>query len=107
MILFLEQASLVQTLIENVIRSLDCIQDDVVKSMLMESLEPFSYSIIPTTIDVNEIKTLANEYNASLTDVEALKILDNICLDIDLNCVNDSIRYHFDNFIVERIQVKS
>ena len=102
--LFLQQTTAVQILIENVINSLNFIQDDEAKNKLISSLEPFYYSVVPTTIDVNEIKAMAKEYNISLTHIEALEILDDLCLDIDLNCVEDCMKYHFNEFISEHFQ---
>lgn len=101
--LFLEQTSTVQTLIDNVVKSLAYIQDNEAKDRLIKSLEPFYYSTALTTIDVNEIKLMAKEYKISLTHAEALKILDNIRFDLDLNSVRDCIKYHFNEFIDKQV----
>ena len=96
---FLEQASIVQALIKNAVSSLNHISDDEVKKKLIISLEPFYSSVTPTSISVEEIKSLAIKDNLQLSHGQALDILENVMYDIDLNCVDDSIKFHFNEFV--------
>lgn len=95
---FLEQASIVQALIKNAVSSLNHISDDEIKKKLIISLEPFYSSVTPTAIDVEEIKSLAIKDNLQISHVQALEILENVMYDIDFNCVDDSIKFHFNEF---------
>jgi hypothetical protein len=103
---FLEQSSVVQTLIDKVEKSLDYISDNGIRNELICALKPFHYSTTPTTIDIAEIKSIAAKFDISLTHKQALKVLDNTRLDLDLNCVNDCIKYHFDEFISNQLNLK-
>ncbi len=99
---YLAQTSTVQTLIENVVKSLNFIQDNQTKNEVMNALKPFYNAITPTTIDVEEIKSIAAESKVFLTHNEALEILESICLDLDLNYVDECIKYHVNELIYER-----
>jgi hypothetical protein len=103
---FLEQSSVVQTLIDKVTKSLDYISDNSIRNELICALKPFHYSTARTTIDIAEIKSMAAKFDIPMTYKQALKVLDNTRLDLDLNCVNDCIKYHFDEFISSQLDLE-
>lgn len=103
---FLEQSSVVESLLDKATKSLDYISDNNIRDELILALKPFHYSSSPTTIDVKEIKSMAAKFDIPMTQKQALKILDNVGVDLDLNYVDDCIKYHFDEFINNQFDLK-
>jgi hypothetical protein len=105
--IFLEQSSAVNLLLNSAVKSLNYIQDKETKTKLIESLKPFCSAIAPTTIDVYEIKSLAKELKIEMSNTEALEVLTDLCVSFDLNCVNNYIRFYFDEVISCQMQVSN
>ena len=95
---YLPQIEIIKTLVESITSSLDYIQNEQIKTNLTNALIPFETGIVPVVIDIDLILKQANKNEVSLNRNQAIKILKNICLDIKLNCVQDSLEHHFDEF---------
>ena len=96
---YLPQIETIKTLIELIISSLDYMQNEQIKTNLTNALIPFKTGIVPVVIDTELILKQANKSEVSLNRNQAIKILKNICLNIRLNCVQDSVKHHFDEFV--------
>ena len=99
---YLPQVDTIKTRIESVVSSLEYIQNEQIKNNLMGALVPFENGIAPAVITIEQIVEHANKLQVSLSRYQAISILKNICLDIKLNCVNDSLSYPFDEFISDK-----
>ena len=99
----LSQTSSVHQLLLLTIEAVKHVKDDNLKSRMIEALDVYKGAISPSTIYLSEIWDLARLNNVQLTEHEAINILTNAALDIDLNYASRSIEYYFDEFVCRAI----
>lgn len=96
---YLPQATIVEKLLNLVGEVLPKMPDDNLKQRLLASLKDFEVAITPSTIYLEEVYQHAAIQNIEISQGQAIAILENAAVDIDLNYVTEAVEYHVDEHI--------
>lgn len=77
------------------LEALKHIDNQNLKVQLAEVIELFNHAICPSLIHISDVFQVADKYNISISEEQAMEILYNASLDIDLNYTKHSVEYHF------------
>lgn len=96
---YLPQATIVEKLLNLIGEVLPKLPDDSLKQGLLTSLKDFEVAITPSAICLEEVYRHAARQDIEVSQEQAITILENAALDIDLNYVSDAVEYHVDEHI--------
>ena len=90
---------MVEKLLDLISEILPALPDDVLKQRLLASLKDFEVAITPSAIGLDEVYELAARQEIELSHEQAISILQNTAVDIDLNYASEAVEYHVDECI--------
>ena len=96
---YLHQTMLVSKLLEVINRIVPQLDDNLLKAELLDRLSDFESAVIPSAIYLEEVFDYAAIEGIEITQEQAVQILKNAALDIDMNYVAKAVEYHVDLFI--------
>lgn len=100
---YLPQATIVEKLLNLIGEVLPELPDDSLKQKLLDSLKDFEIAITPSTIYLEEVYQYASMQNIEISQEQAIAILENAAVDIDLNYASEAVEYHVDEYIKSEI----
>ncbi len=96
----LSNAVIVNNLIHAALKVIPHLSDrEEAKVDLIKAIFAFESAIASSAIGIDEIKEYMESHGMAVDDIVAWKLLKDVALDIDFNCVNQAIESHADEYL--------